>query len=63
MLTSFKITVKKNPLRVVRPDEEGIDLVTAYLWQIIAVILYGFKQTSSMPDGGFALSGLQMQTR
>ncbi len=42
MLTSLKID-EKNPLRVVKPDEEGIDLVTAYLRQIIAVILYGFK--------------------
>lgn len=41
-MTSSKVG-KKNPLRVVRPDEEGIDLSYSVLGRIIAVILCGFK--------------------
>ena len=37
--------MKKNPLRVVKPDEEGIDLRDYLYRRIIAVNLLRFKRT------------------
>ena len=37
--------MKKNPLRVVKPDEEGIDLRDYLYGRIIAVNLLRFKRT------------------